>query len=403
MQGTAPHAAGEPISQVDETCLVPNGETIDRLARQVAGAPRGLIVCGPSTHPDLPAAAIALGHASGYPLLADPLSGLRFGARDRSGVITAYDPFLRVHPDLAALAPDVVIRVGAIPTSKPLLQFLAAHPGQTHALIDPGSPRDPDHLATVVIQADEAIALRELTCALQRRGHAPIDSWRHRWRDLDCRASHAIAAALDATDEPFEGRAIAEMARLLPAGATLVAGNSMPVRDVDAFVRGDERDIRIVSNRGANGIDGVISSALGAAAVARDPLALVLGDLSFYHDMNGLLAARRFGIPATIVVLNNDGGGIFSFLPQAELLDDASFETLFGTPAGIDIAAAARLYGAAYARPDDWPAFRRVVQRALHNPGLDIIEVTTDRARNVGLHRNVWQIVAEAIATEDAR
>jgi 2-succinyl-5-enolpyruvyl-6-hydroxy-3-cyclohexene-1-carboxylate synthase len=129
----------------------------------------------------------------------------------------------------------------------------------------------------------------------------------------------------------------------------------------------------------------------------------VLGDLSFYHDMNGLLAARRFGIPATIVVLNNDGGGIFSFLPQAELLDDASFETLFGTPAGIDIAAAARLYGAAYARPDDWPAFRRVVQRALHNPGLDIIEVTTDRARNVGLHRNVWQTVAEAIATEDAR
>lgn len=395
----SPNATREAIAQVHSARLAPDSVTIDNLARRIAGSPRGLIACGPSADPDLPAAAIELGNASGYPVLADPLSGLRFGLRDRSGVITAYDPFLRVHPDPATLAPDVVIRVGAIPTSKPLLQFLAAYPGQTHVLVDPGPPRDPDHLATAVIRADETIALREVGNALRRSGHALGESWRDDWRDLDCRASRAIAAALAASDEPFEGRAIAEMASLLPDGATLVAGNSMPVRDVDAFVRGDERDVRIVSNRGANGIDGVISSALGTAAIARGPLALVLGDLSFYHDMNGLLAAGRFGIPATIVVLNNDGGGIFSFLPQAGLLDEASFETLFGTRAGIDIAAAARLYGAAHARPRDWPAFRCAVERSLRNPGLDIIEVVTDRARNVELHRNVWQAVAAAIAT----
>ncbi|MCC7023830.1 MAG: 2-succinyl-5-enolpyruvyl-6-hydroxy-3-cyclohexene-1-carboxylic-acid synthase [Thermomicrobiales bacterium] len=396
-------SAVESISAMQPSHLVPDAATVGQLAEQMANSPRGLIVCGPSASPDLPAAAIALAHVSGYPILADPLSGLRFGAGAREGIITAYDPFLRVHPDPAALAPDVVIRTGAIPTSKPLLQFLAAHPGETHALIDPGPPRDPDRLATIVMHADEAMTLRAIAGALEGREHDWSRAWRNLWRDLDCRASRAIADALVTTEEPFEGRAIAVLADLLPDRATLVAGNSMPIRDVDAFVRGDGRRVRIVSNRGANGIDGVVSSALGAAAVVTGPLALVLGDLSFYHDLNGLLAAGRFGIAATIVVLNNDGGGIFSFLPQAGLLDEATFETLFGTPAGIDVEAAARLYGASYARPRDWPAFRCAVERSLRNPGLDIIEVVTDRARNVELHQRAWQAVAAAIAPGDHR
>ena len=158
---------------------------------------------------------------------------------------------------------------------------------------------------------------------------------------VDLATTAAIESALTHEEDPFEGRAVSEVAALLPDGATLVVGNSMPMRDVDAFVRGDQRRLRIVSNRGANGIDGVISSALGAAAVADGPVVLLVGDLSILHDLNGLLAAAKFGLDATVVVLNNDGGGIFSFLPQAEQLDAPTFEALFGTPTGLDIAAAA--------------------------------------------------------------
>jgi 2-succinyl-5-enolpyruvyl-6-hydroxy-3-cyclohexene-1-carboxylate synthase len=207
----------------------------------------------------------------------------------------------------------------------------------------------------------------------------------------------AIEAALAAEVQLFEGRAVAEIAAMLPDRATLVVGNSMPVRDLDTFVRGDGRCLRVVGNRGANGIDGVVSSALGAAAVSGPPVVLIVGDLSFYHDMNGLLAAKQFSLAATIVVLNNDGGGIFSFLPQAETLDRATFEALFGTPIGLDVERAAALYGAAYARPGDWLALRKAIETSLAGEGLSIVEIKTDRARNVTQHRDVSAKVAEAL------
>jgi 2-succinyl-5-enolpyruvyl-6-hydroxy-3-cyclohexene-1-carboxylate synthase len=171
----------------------------------------------------------------------------------------------------------------------------------------------------------------------------------------------------------------------------------MPIRDVDAFVRGDRRRLRIVSNRGANGIDGVISTALGAAAVADSPVVLVVGDLSFFHDLNGILAATKFDLDVTVVVLNNDGGGIFSFLPQVEQLDVPTFEALFGTPTGLDIAATARLFRVKHARPQDWVAYRRELCRAIQGDGLRIVELVTDRNRNVVQHRAVWAAVAEAL------
>jgi 2-succinyl-5-enolpyruvyl-6-hydroxy-3-cyclohexene-1-carboxylate synthase len=151
----------------------------------------------------------------------------------------------------------------------------------------------------------------------------------------------------------------------------------------------------------ANGIDGMTSTALGAAAVADGPVVLLVGDLSFLHDLGGLIAARLFDLSATIVVVNNNGGGIFSFLPQADQLDPATFETLFGTPTGIDIGAAARLFEASHARPLTRCGFRRDLTRALTEPGLSIVEVVTDRARNVTQHRDVWTAVASALRKAD--
>jgi 2-succinyl-5-enolpyruvyl-6-hydroxy-3-cyclohexene-1-carboxylate synthase len=342
-------------------------------------------------------AATALSAASGYPILADPLSGIRFGSHDRAGVIDSYDPVLRDQDTAAALQPEIVIRVGALPTSKPLQQYLMDRTDRVHVVIDAGEPRDPTHLATSYMLGGAAATLAILAEKVTALGKSGNCGWLDAWKAVDRAAAAAIESALAHEEDPFEGRVASEVAVLLPDGATIVVGNSMPIRDVDAFVRGDRRRLRIVSNRGANGIDGIISTALGAAAVAAGPVVLLVGDLSFLHDLNGMLAASKFDLDATVVVLNNDGGGIFSFLPQAEQLDATTFEALFGTPTGLDIAAAARLFGASHARPSDWGAFRRELCRAIDGCGLSIIEVVTERTRNVAQHRAVWATVAEAL------
>jgi 2-succinyl-5-enolpyruvyl-6-hydroxy-3-cyclohexene-1-carboxylate synthase len=186
----------------------------------------------------------------------------------------------------------------------------------------------------------------------------------------------------------------------MPDGATLFASSSMPVRDMDTFFRGSERRIRFMANRGANGIDGVVSSALGASAGSDGPLVLVIGDIAFYHDMNGLLAAKLHELHATIVLINNDGGGIFSFLPQADYPEH--FEQLYGTPHGLDFRNAAEMYGADYTLADNWNVFRAAVATGIKQGRLNIVEVQTDRQRNVVLHRAIWQAVSVALTPTGA-
>jgi 2-succinyl-5-enolpyruvyl-6-hydroxy-3-cyclohexene-1-carboxylate synthase len=346
-----------------------------------------------------------LAGALGYPVLADPLSQVRCGPHDRRTVIDAYDAFLRDSPTVEALAPDMILRFGAMPTSKPALQYLQRYAEARQILIDAGGDwPDPPRLAAQVIQADPALTCAALSAALPaslpgaaRMSPLPLGEgpWLACWQAANTRARAAISRQVCAFAEPFEGRVFAELAECLPEGATVFASSSMPVRDLDTFFPGSGRRLRFLANRGANGIDGVVSSALGAAAAGGGPLALVIGDVALYHDLNGLLAARRHGLSATIILINNDGGGIFSFLPQAA--HPEHFELLFGTPHGLDFRPAAELYGAAYHRPADWAGFRAAVQAGLDGPGLTLIEVRTRRDSNVTLHREVWKAVAGAL------
>jgi 2-succinyl-5-enolpyruvyl-6-hydroxy-3-cyclohexene-1-carboxylate synthase len=364
---------------------------VERLARELAAVERGLLVCGPQDDPRLGPAAHALAAALGWPLLADPLSGARTGP-----AIDAYDALLRDADFVARAAPEAVLRLGAMPTSKPVLLYLQRHGGARQVVVDaPGGWQEPTALAAEVVHADPPSLCRALAAALPAFTPS-AGGWLTGWRQANARARAAIAAVLAEVDEPFEGRVFAELADLLPAGATLWAGSSMPVRDLDTFFPAVTGPLRLLANRGANGIDGVVSSALGAAAAADGPLVLAIGDLSFYHDMNGLLAARLHALDATVVLLNNDGGGIFSFLPQAA--HPRHFERLFGTPHGLDFRPAVEMYGGRYERVTAWPAFRDAVRAALEAPGLKVIELPTDRARNVELHRLVWPAVSAALA-----
>jgi 2-succinyl-5-enolpyruvyl-6-hydroxy-3-cyclohexene-1-carboxylate synthase len=346
----------------------------------------------------------------GYPVLADPLSNVRSGKHARQSVIDAYDAFLRDAAFTEQTVPEVVVRFGAAPTSKPLTQYLQRHAAVPQVVIDGGGAwNDAALRASTMIHADSRRFCERLLMYLtERADYFPLlagegaaqQGWLSLWRSVNQHTRQAMAHTIAGFDEAFEGRVFSELATLLPDGALLYASSSMPVRDMDTFFPGTDRSLRVLANRGANGIDGVVSSALGAGAATQRPVVLVIGDLAFYHDLNGLLAAKLHKIRATIVVVNNDGGGIFSFLPQAAYPDH--FEQIFGTPIGLDFRHVAALYEASYTLAEHWDAFRTAVTRSLSasaepKRGLNIIEVRTNRGTNVTLHRRIWAAVAAAL------
>lgn len=388
---------GQPYVELKQAPLRLDSDEIGPLALTLEGIERGLIIVGPQDDPALAAAVADLAAKLGYPVLADPLSGLRAGPHDRQLFISNYDAFLRDTRFTTgdAYRPDLVIRLGAMPTAKSLLLFLKRFPDLPQYLVDGGNGwSEPTQLAQSVYHADPTLFCRDLAARLPAK--EVRSGWLGDWLECASATRQALDTALKALPELFEGRVLAAMADLLPDGATLFVGNSMPVRDLDSFFAGSAKNIRLLCNRGANGIDGVVSSALGVAAAGQGPLFLVIGDLSTYHDLNGLLAAKLHHLDATIIILNNDGGGIFSFLPQAGV--PHNFEQLFGTPHGLDFEPVMQMYGAKFSRVQDWAGFESAIQTARQQDGLKVIEVPTNRDTNVTMHRQMWAAVYQTLA-----
>lgn len=196
--------------------------------------------------------------------------------------------------------------------------------------------------------------------------------------------------------EMSESRFFYQLAEMLPERADLFVGNSMPIRDLDSFFQNNTKSIRVLANRGANGIDGTVSTALGAAAVSTAPLYLVLGDLTFFHDLNGLLAAKLHQLNITIIVINNNGGGIFSFLSQAE--HPKNFELLFGTPLDLDFELVIRMYNGKFTRMKDWDHLNTMMSSPKIRQGLNVFEIDTKRDRNIAEHQKVWRTVSREIS-----
>lgn len=352
-----------------------------------------LIIAGPLRHPRLKEALLHLARVLDAPVLADPLSGLRSGTRGDERVIDSYDAFLRAPAFSERVRPDGILRFGAMPVSKPLLKYLEACRPKVHIIVDEADPwRDPTHTASGVIHADPAAFCRDWAEALgASMKHA---EWVALWESVNGITADTVTRFVR-EQEWFEGRVVTELVEAIDRGA-LFAGNSMPIRDVDTFFLKTDKAIEVFANRGANGIDGVVSTALGTG-VSAGPLHLLIGDLSFFHDMNGLMVAKRHGLDATLIVINNNGGGIFSFLPQAESAE-ADFETLFGTPLDLDIRAVAAVYQAFYKKATDAAELRAALAEARSVKGLKIIEAVTDRRQNTAIHKSLWQTVAAAVA-----
>jgi 2-succinyl-5-enolpyruvyl-6-hydroxy-3-cyclohexene-1-carboxylate synthase len=333
---------------------------------------RAVIVAGRHERDDGLAAALPVAAAAlGTPLLADPLSGARRGP----AAVAHYDDLLRDEAFAAAHRPDTVIRVGDLPTCKPLRQWLAGLDGARQVAFDPeGAWQDPAAVVGEVLDADPAAWARSVA------GPPRASAWLDAWRRADDAAGEAIAAELgDAISEPAVARALAG----LPSEVTVFTASSMPVRDVESFWPVRDAPPRVLAHRGANGIDGTLAAAFGAAA-AGGRVVVHLGDVALAHDLGALLTASRLGLGVTIVLVDNAGGGIFDFLPVASQTD--AFEEHVATPTGLEAERVAALFGLTYERVEALGAVREAPGTLLH--------VRTDRAENVALHRRLHEAVA---------
>ncbi len=368
-------------------------EEFDRIGQFVETKTKGIIVCGDHLDEEFAHNVTKLAEKLNFPILADPLSQLRSGKHSSAYIIESYDTFLKNEEFVKSYSPEMVIRFGAMPVSKSLLLYLKKHTNAMQIVIDgDGGWREPTLSATEMIYCDEKEFCKGLVSVITERASTP---WLEDWLKINSATQNLLASFSD--NKLFEGRVIKELQELLPQESTLFVGNSMPIRDLDTFFSTTNKNIRILANRGANGIDGVVSTALGVS-VEQTNTVLLIGDLSFYHDLNGLLAAKMYDLDLTIVLINNDGGGIFSFLPQSK--EEKHFEKLFGTPIGLQYSQVVKMYEGTFISVDTWEEFSKVVKKSFDDKGLSVIEIQTNRLENVQMHRNLYNRVSQEISSQ---
>jgi 2-succinyl-5-enolpyruvyl-6-hydroxy-3-cyclohexene-1-carboxylate synthase len=360
--------------------VAPVVASVDAELAAVLNPRKGVLVAGGGIA--VPWHVAELAQALNWPVLADPRSGCRTPG---PGTVAAFDALLRDAGFAEAHRPDVVVRLGEAPASKVLNQWIAAS-GADDVVVAPAW-LDPDRAAHHVVRAEPSSWCRVLAAEVDARAD---DTWRRSWVEADARAQAAIDGVLvghEEATEPFVARTVTARVE-----GTLVVASSMPVRDVEWFAA-PRAGLRVVANRGANGIDGVVSTAAGIAAGTGEPVTVLVGDIAFLHDSNALLGLAGRGLDLTIVVVDNRGGGIFSFLPQAGALAADRFEQLFGTPHDVDLASLAAVHGL----PAAEVRAAADLAPALSGAGTRVVVVRTDRAANVEVHAELNAAVAAAL------
>jgi 2-succinyl-5-enolpyruvyl-6-hydroxy-3-cyclohexene-1-carboxylate synthase len=375
-------------------------EQVASLAKQLQEVERGVLVFGPESGDAAPADEVrALADRLGWPVLADPASGLRAGLALEDSLVCAADLLLRSADAAAALAPELIVRFGGLPTSKAVSLWMACHPAAEVWLVDPVSAfRDPQHRASRSVRASAGAFCAAIATSTAGPSRGAL-AWRARWRAADRQARAALEEAMSVESRFSTPQLASSLWRLLPEAATLYAANSMAIRELDAFAGPRRSRLQVLANRGVNGIDGQVSAALGAAAALGVPTVLWCGDLALLHDVSGLLAGRLHGADLTIVVSNDDGGGIFEYLPVAGIVPRAVFEEMFAVPHGLDLGELATGLGWESSRVESAASFEVALSRALVG-GRHVIEVPVDRAANTAFHGRVFEAVRVALRQE---
>ncbi|TAA69806.1 2-succinyl-5-enolpyruvyl-6-hydroxy-3-cyclohexene-1-carboxylic-acid synthase [Planococcus salinarum] len=361
--------------------------SVQQFLEETVKTDKGLLIIGEMTG-KMPSEFWSFIRKLNWPVLADPLSNVRSNIDQscKDLIIDSYDAILKSEVFKGSMVPEAVIRIGPQPVSKPLTLYLATAKPKTYAVFDE-SPmmRDAQSVVTHHIQASTD-GLWQLPIST-KTANPYTDKW--------TAASELFWKLTEVhCNEKLDEGVLAKILFDELDHCDLIVSSSMPIRDTDTYFKSTERDVMIYANRGANGIDGVVSTAFGVQAAKQRPAFLFIGDLSFLHDMNGLIASKMQQTDLTIIVMNNDGGGIFSYLPQSK--EERYFEELFGTPTGLKFQDAAKMYDADYAAVETKDQLREALRKGKQK-AVKIVEVFTDRETNVRVHRELWNRLIEEL------
>jgi 2-succinyl-5-enolpyruvyl-6-hydroxy-3-cyclohexene-1-carboxylate synthase len=305
----------------------------------------------------------------GWPVIADALNPLRSHVAGNPLLITRYDAFLRDAHKARELFPTAILQIGSLPTSKVLRAWLSSLDAVSFLLTPRSINTDPLHRIATPLYGD----VKSLTEHLQ---HQRVQaSWGKLWLENEQETASRLGTKISSIDTLFEGKVAWLLSKHLPVDTPVFLASSMSVRYAEYFWEASSREHSIFCNRGANGIDGTLSTALGVAHGGK-PSILLTGDLAFLHDSNGLLAASQLKGSLTVILINNNGGGIFEYLPVSQI--DSSFEDFFATPQSVDLAKLCGAHGAHYEQIQCWDDFIPSIED-LPESGLRILEIRTDR------------------------
>lgn len=373
-----------------------NSTVLGQVADILFANEQGLIVCGPQIDEMLAEKITKLAGKLNVPILADPLSQLRAGKHSKDTIISTYDAILRSEKVRKKLKPKYIIRFGAMPISKNYLFYVQEHDDILQLVVeDNEAMREPTNHQSEYIFANGTQLCDDLL--MLPYDVPPDNDWLKTWQNMNDKVVDVLDN--DSMSPITEGKAVQQLLHVIPEESVIFVANSMPVRDLDTFFIPNEKLVFIQANRGVSGIDGTLSSALGVASVTKKHVTLIIGDLSFYHDLNSLLVAMQYNIDITILLINNNGGGIFSFLPQAN--NTKHFEALFGTPLNIDFEHAVTMYKGNYELVTTTTDLADSLRKSYGAEGISVIEVQTDRAENVAWHRELWNEIERRLQQDE--
>lgn len=363
---------------------------INSLVQTLSSLKKPLIVVGTNLDVQLREAVYELAERLKAPILADPLSQLRSGPESKKWLIESYDAILREEAFVESYQADGIIRFGPIPVSKPLTKYIERLSLSTYVVVSEGGRRsDPTHQVTDWLTANPGQLIQVLSEQLNNTSQKVEPGWYKGWLTANDLTKNLTQDFISRSSW-FEGHVITEMLNSLPDKSNVFVSNSMPIRDLDSFFESTIKNIQTFGNRGTNGIDGINSTALGISTNG-DPTYLVVGDLAFFHDSNGLMVGKQYDLNLTVLIVNNNGGGIFSFLPQAKTAEH--FEELFGTPLNLNVKDLAVLYKTAYFKATNPSELQNVLEEAQTVKGIKLIECVTTRSENVLIHQDYWEKV----------
>lgn len=380
-----------------EVSVKPTAESLSDLISVARMQRRGLIIVGPGDFGEEFADRVSeLASLLSYPVLADGASQLRFGRNDKSMIFTHYDAYLKAESFAGSHKPEVILQFGGTISSKGLELFLNEQNAfKVH--INPGGRwLDPSNYLRSVVQSDSTVFCTMMIEELGKTdGTIAPGEWLADFKKAEETAITLRKEMIDCTDSLFEGKVLRVVLESIPEGSHVMVSNSMPIRDLDYFASSMEKKIRIHTNRGASGIDGINSTALGIAATTESPVYLITGDLAFYHDLNGLIASRKYGIPLTVVLINNNGGGIFELLPIAGYRD--IFNDYFLTPHDLEFEPFVTGYGGTYRNMNSWDDIGENLREPHGTDTLRVLEIRTDPRASTELRKEYWKKVEEAL------